>query len=1005
MATQLFKFVSPRDPQTVTNETEVAVFDLSGIEVFSAYAASPYARLMEVLATTDQDADTQISRLNVLLEDFAQSSAFMADLPALQAKLGPWVTFYDRSIQLLSPQTPSSNVPAAPADTAKVLFAEASDVLMSRSAENGWISEDDMLLVASNLLAHTLSGAQPVMISKLASIFKTLNFLQHAAKAAEDVANKTAFKWLSLPIGLPAGITIPVSKTKAPVAPDNSAELEETRVRFQLYQDYGIAHDEVLNLVKRQGLIVKEAKGDQDSQQEAEDDYVVGILNAEDMAELSRSTLTIFTSLNFKIGDKIPAILCGIVEHGTEAANALGVDIMTERPTMVVGDNVMYVDDFRREVADVIWNEDEDGGVVIGHHRPCGLRFPFKIANLRIVEQELLAYEPGYIAHIQNTLQGEFNEKTTRRLLRTEESFSSSKESEYTDERDTQTTDRFSMEKETSRTLQEDTEVYVNGELSASYGPVSLSIGAGYSNNTSLGESNSEAVSYAKEVVQRSLQRLIEKSKEERSTKTINEFEETNRHGLDNRGGDSHVVGVYRWLDQLNKVTIKTYDKRMMIELMIPQPAKYHLSNFTEDKDIQVSMEEPVHPSELSISGVGGSVSVDSHKDINAFNYGLLAANYGATIDPMPQQFKAIASSIADGGAKDTNAAALKETKDIVIPAGYQAYSMESTYSSDNGSAWANHIYMGGNWLPNNGIWNAAAPFDFEGATNAITVRWNSSFIGASFHITCILTDYAFEEWQIKTYNSILDAYEKKKAAYDNAVAEAKANSGVRIRGTNPSYNKQLIRSELKKQALYMMSHCKFIDNVKVYGDGSVKNCCEAFDKGQVIKFVDNIFEWGNITYSLYDYFYAKKEEWALLYNISDPDPLMNNFLRAGEARVIIPVAKGKEVAAMNFLTLGRPYVADLMSMDILDVADEFFTEEPLEEIVIFDDAPLADPPLKPLVTPTTLTILECGTGGIDPEKYLINGMACAGVMTPVITGEVVEPHEEEVHEEGSHGG
>lgn len=998
MATQLFKFVTPRDPQKVTEDTSNTVLDLSELMSESGFGASLSSELLSIVGSETLSQDAQIEAINHELEPFVQSAKFVADEAALKTKFGAWLKFFDQSIKTLTPKTAASNGRGVASNAAAVIFHDARAKLANSRAEDGWLTGDEKLLLLDNLLAHTLMGAQPDLVGRMASIFKLLNFFRQMGAATQDVEPKLAYKWLSMPIGLPKGFKVPSHSNKTTQVEDNSAQLEAVNEQYNIYKDYGIAHHEILDLTKSQAIHLKPVPKENlvvgvieepQTREPEQDPYVFGNLNTSDRDKLSTTTQAVVSDLGFGVGSKLVEILNRIVEKGTEAAQSLADHIPAQRRTFILGGQVYHLDDFKKQIADVIWNEEENGGVIIGHGRGCGLRFPFKIANLRIVEQELLAYEPGYIAHIQNTLQGEFNEKTTRRLLRTEETTFSSSEREYTDERDTQSTDRFSMEKETSRTLQEDTEVYVNGELSASYGPVSLSIGAGYANNTSIGESNSQAVSYAKEVVQRSLQRLIEKTKDERTVKTINEFEETNRHGLDNRGGDTHVVGVYRWLDQLNKVTIKTYDKRMMIELMIPQPAKYHLSNFAENKDLQVEVAEPVHPSELQIAGINTSVAIKSHKDLTEFNYALIAANYGATIDPIPQEFKAIATSIADGGAKDGSAAALKESKDIIIPEGYRAFSLQSAYSSDNGSAWANHIYMGGNWMVSNGAYSTNSPFDFEGSTNAITVRWNSSFIGASFHITCQLTEYAKEQWQIKTFNAIMDAYEKKKAAYDNAVAEAKANSGIRIKGTNPAYNKQLIRSELKKQALYLMSHCKFIDNVKVYEDGTVKNCCEAFSKGQVIKFVDSIFEWGNLTYSLYDYFYAKKEEWSMLYNISDPDPLMNNFLRAGEARLIIPVAKGKEVAAMNFLTLGRPYIGDLMSMDILDVADEFLTEEPLEEIVIFDDAPLAEPPLKPLVSPTTLTILECSSGGITPNKYLINGTSCNGAMTPVIEAHV----------------
>lgn len=990
MATQLFKFVTPRDPKKASSETTSSVFDLGKLQNEQGYRESLFFKLLTVMQNDKLSAPQRIEEINKLLILFTSSGQYLVDVEQFDQRFGHYANFYDQSILSLSRSTAKNKHPHWLTKERNTLvddlYCEAKESLPSDATKEGWLSPAEKFTLVDNLLAQAISVANPQLMAKSCSVLKLLNLLRHLDEKGSEIDDKKALKLLKLPIGIPNSFKVPSIKKAVKVPQDDSRLKVEIRNKFTNYQNHLGASKELLNLIENQG---------RDRSSTVKDDhggYELGKLNASDKMNLSKPTQEILDKLRIGENSDLLKALADVRASGGDAAKDLSGHLVAKRQTMVLGGNVVYKDEFQSEISNVIWNEDDTGGVIIANNGECGLRFPFKIANLRVVEQELLSYEPGYIAHIQNTLQGEFNEKTTRRLSRTEESFSSSYEKDVLDERDTQSTDRFNMERETSKTIQEDTEKYVNGQLTAGYGPVSLSIGAGYSNNTSTEESNSEAISYSKDVVQRSLQRLIEKTKEEKSTKTINEFEETNKHGLDNRGGSQHVVGIYRWLDQLNKVTIKTYDKRMMIEIMVPQPAKYHLSNFVENKDLEIGIDDPVHPRDLELpEGMCTGLynfAIQSHRDIHYMNYHLLAAEYGAAIDPYPQQVKKFTHSFVDADTKESNVVATKESKDIIIPDGYRAYSILSTFKCDNNGAYAVYFFLGGNWMPSDGIISATAPFDFEGNMNVVSVRWNSAHIGASFHITCILTETAYETWQIKTYNAILAAYEKKKAAYNNAAAEAKANAGIRIRGTNPTYNKELIRTELKKQAIYLMSHCKFVDNVAVDEKGKVASCCEAFDKGQVIKFIDSVFEWKNLTYSLYDYFYAQQGEWKLLYNISDPDPLMNNFLKAGEARVIIPVAKGKEIAAINFLTLGKPWINDLLSMDILDVADEFITEEPLEEIVIYDDDPSVDPPLLPLVTPTTLTILECSSGGVKPTRYLIKGEQCIGEMTPATNTE-----------------
>ena len=54
------------------------------------------------------------------------------------------------------------------------------------------------------------------------------------------------------------------------------------------------------------------------------------------------------------------------------------------------------------------------------------------------------------------------------------------------------------------------------------------------------------------------------------------ETEEVNTHGFDNTEGTEHAVGVYRWLDKLYQGQVKNYGKRLMFEMVVPEPAAFH---------------------------------------------------------------------------------------------------------------------------------------------------------------------------------------------------------------------------------------------------------------------------------------------------------------------------------------------------------------------------------------------------------------------------------------------
>src|SRR5690554_5083475 len=100
----------------------------------------------------------------------------------------------------------------------------------------------------------------------------------------------------------------------------------------------------------------------------------------------------------------------------------------------------------------------------------------------------------------------------------------------------------------------------------------------GYMNGssaTSTSNSNSTSETYAQEVTTRALERVVQKVGERRTSRILREFEENNKHGFDNRKGETHVTGIYRWVDKIYKNRLINYGKRLVYEFDIPEPARF----------------------------------------------------------------------------------------------------------------------------------------------------------------------------------------------------------------------------------------------------------------------------------------------------------------------------------------------------------------------------------------------------------------------------------------------
>lgn len=96
------------------------------------------------------------------------------------------------------------------------------------------------------------------------------------------------------------------------------------------------------------------------------------------------------------------------------------------------------------------------------------------------------------------------------------------------------------------------------------------------------------------------------------------------------------------------------------------------------------------------------------------------------------------------------------------------------------------------------------------------------------------------------------------------------------------------------------------------------------------LKFMEQAFEWENLSYYLYPYYWANKTEWTNLYQAEDVDPLFRAFLQSGMARVVVTVRPGFEDAVQFYMATGKiwnggevPVIGDPLYLSIVDEMKE----------------------------------------------------------------------------------
>lgn len=596
---------------------------------------------------------------------------------------------------------------------------------------------------------------------------------------------------------------------------------------------------------------------------------------------------------------------------------------------------------------------------------------PLGIADFRRIEQQIWCYEPGEVAHIENVLQGETRDRTTRFLRRSENIFTAETVEETVKERDTQTTDRFEMEREIEKTVKEDMSFELGVKIAGKFGVVDIQTNTNFALAQSTAESDRSATRYAKEVVDKSAEKITRRVREERVQKILEEYEETNRHGFRNETNEP-IVGLYRWVDKIYLAKVVNYDKRLMLEFMVPEPAAFHLHAMADAPvSDTLTLQLPTDPRSEEALELLNMNPIKSHKDIAEWNYAAWAAAYDAKVTPAPELTLTVAKAFnRDGMDHDVEFSDSKS--ELKVPDGYEAFSFSCHFgmhaeNHDGGPNWVTVIVGQEPYFSTQGNW-------FTGALSGIddivplAVMGRTRMYGVSVEVVCLRKAATYEQWQIKTYEAILAGYQNKLTAYQTALAEARTRAEQRIRGTNPLLNRQIERTELKKGCIRLMDiNCDPIASEAMKDDQDCRypefHCCEAIEDGNYVQFVEQAFEWSLMTYLFYPYFWGRKCNWKRIYQIEEPDPLFLGFLQAGYAKVVVPVREGYNDAVMRFLVDNQPWngkqAPGIDSPLYLAIANEL--KETVGEI---------DESIQPweVRLPTTLTVLQCESGCVPGE-------------------------------------
>lgn len=606
------------------------------------------------------------------------------------------------------------------------------------------------------------------------------------------------------------------------------------------------------------------------------------------------------------------------------------------------------------------------------------------IADYNKVEQSIHGYVEGEVAHIENVMAREFKEKSTRRLRRSEITETTSSETEKEHLTDTTSVDRFEMQSEVAKVIANSKDF--SGNVGMSYSPMPemmISANASYATHNSNEQSTRQAVTNAKEITERALDRIVTKVKEERIEKIIEEFEENNVHGFDNRKGDQHVVGVYRWVDKVMKNQIINYGKRLMFEFMIPEPAKLHklaMETLVTQKKA-TTLTKPEDPRTAT------SNKLENYSQLDDTKLKFWSGKYNVEFNSKPEEYIQIGKSFSfttpehNGGEWDEVAA---NNSEIEIPDGYKAISGKALLVQTRENGHGGYVLIG-----NQAKKYSANTSDYSSLnvtlsdyTNKVPVSYSSTGHhsgSANFEVKCQLTLEAKAKWQKETFNAIIEAYEDALQKYNEALATEQTN-GVQILGTNPGFYREIENTILRKNCIsYLISNNPnakrtfgndfYIknnsDSMLNFSNAIIKQNADLDDYASFVKFMEQAFEWDIMSYYFYPFYWGKRSNWVEMYQYDQThDHIFKAFMQSGMARTIVTVRPGFEEAVRYYMQTGQIWNGG----EVPVIGDELFLSI-VEEL----QKPEGEKVGKawPTRIPTSMTILQAQSIGLNVTKAL----------------------------------
>lgn len=554
--------------------------------------------------------------------------------------------------------------------------------------------------------------------------------------------------------------------------------------------------------------------------------------------------------------------------------------------------------------------EEED---VCAPQDPCCATIRYYITDLLELRDWTHRYKAGDLAYIEIVAAGE-KRKRQHEMRRTRETFAEQETAARSlERRDHQVTERSSLQREIERQADASTSIDASVEASYDSGMYRARLSAAFAADRSTSEALREAQEKAREVVTNAVTEIEKQTRTLRSERVTTEEIEKNTHSFAN-AGPSPLVTKYFWVTQEKRAQLFSYDKHLITELIIPSPARLfeHLLEARREAEVakipKPTAAAPIKPADLPFAAT----------DLTAANYASHALQYGVSSPPAPpDETKSVSASTAYNktvwGQKTLTPVQLQ------VPPDYHAVALSVSGNVDYRSSVFSprkiqftlsntgvELNVNGNSAPatlSNLTGDAyvdviAHNINNFTATLALTVKINAT-VWVAWQNTVFQAIQASHSEMLAAYQTALEVYDAKWAEYRAACEKLRRELRDKETSRHPFYNREIERTELKRAAIYLLcqnfsTEGAVLPKTEPCGFPEIDRS-EADARGYDWYFWDRMFDWKHLSYAFFDYFWNPMCSWADRFDPDEPDALFKAFLRAGYARVLIPVSPDME--------------------------------------------------------------------------------------------------------------